>query len=623
GVTVQGYGSLTQIWGSTIANAGTIVANTEGQTFTINPDTFTNIGTLGVTAGTMDVSSATFTQAGMIGVANGSTFNRAAGFTNTGTLSGGGTIVVGTGAAALINQGNINPGGTGVTGTLAISGDVQLSTGSILNMELGGTGAGQFDKLAVSGAVSGVGGSFGGLTVARNNGYTYVNANGDTFPLLTAASGANSATFVPPSPLARANLTTAYAASSFALGVTPMVLTVSADALSKVYGAVDPTLTYIATGFDASTLDTPSTALSGLLGRAAGANVGAYAINQGALISPLGYAISVTPGSNLSITPASLTVTANSATKTYDGGLTAATTAMVSSGTLFGSDALSGGTFAYTDKNVGSGNKTVTATGVTAGNGVNNGNYNVSYVDNTTSTINAYAVSLTGSRAYDGTVNVAAGVLTLGALVGSETLTLSGSGTVVNKNVGTAKALAVGTLALGSGTGLASNYTFTGGTRSVDFTAAALNVTANIVSKTYDGTLTATGTGTLGAIAGAGDSVLGAGSQAFLDKNAGVGNKAVRASGVTIQDAGSVDVSGNYAITYIDNAVSTINKASLSAIATAVTKTYDGTLTATPTLSITTGLVGSETVTATGTASFNTKDVLTASLVTVNSNALA
>ena len=54
----------------------------------------------------------------------------------------------------------------------------------------------------------------------------------------------------------------------------------------------------------------------------------------------------------------------------------------------------------------------MTATGVTVTDGNAGGNYLVSYADNTTSTINPFAVSLTGTRAYDGTTDVAAGVLT-------------------------------------------------------------------------------------------------------------------------------------------------------------------------------------------------------------------
>jgi hypothetical protein len=84
-------------------------------------------------------------------------------------------------------------------------------------------------------------------------------------------------------------------------------------------------------------------------------------------------------------------------------------------------------------------------------------------------------------------------------------------------------------------------------------------VTATPNSKTYDGTTNASGTGNVGLIAGAGagESVKTAGSQAFLDKNAG-SNKTVRASGVTIQDSGNADVSANYNINYVDNITSSI-----------------------------------------------------------------
>ena len=111
-------------------------------------------------------------------------------------------------------------------------------------------------------------------------------------------------------------------------------------------------------------------------------------------------------------------------------------------------------------------------------------------------------------------------------------------------------------------------------------------MTANAVTKTYDGGLTATGTGTVGVIAGAGDVVNSAGSQTFLDKNFGLGNKVVRASGVTLKDAGNADMSGNYTISYTDNTTSTINKAALAVTANPQSKVY-GTID--PALTYTTG----------------------------------
>jgi hypothetical protein len=105
---------------------------------------------------------------------------------------------------------------------------------------------------------------------------------------------------------------------------------------------------------------------------------------------------------------------------------------------------------------------------------------------------------------------------------------------------------------------------------------AALTITAGNVTKTYDGTSTATGAGTVGLIAVKSDSVLNAGIQAFIDKNVGIGNKTVRASGVTIKDATNTDVTGNYTISYTDNLTSTINKAALSITANSDSKLYDG-----------------------------------------------
>ncbi|MET3134463.1 filamentous hemagglutinin family protein, partial [Oxalobacteraceae bacterium GrIS 1.11] len=604
GVTVGGYGNLTQYWGgNTIINAGTISADTAGQTYNV------------------DVSN--FSTSGTINVAAGATFYRGAGFTNDGTLSGGGTIAVGTGAAQLLNQGTINPGGTGATGTLTISGDLQLSTGSHLNMELGGASAGQFDRVVVSGAVSGNGGAFGAMTVSKINGYTYVNASGDDFALLSAASGSDTATFGAFT-LARSNLTSTYSAANVTLDMAPMVLTVSPDALSKAYRASDPTLSYGVTGFDVTTGDTALTALSGLLGRAAGENAGAYAINQGALVSALGYAINIAPAANFTITPVAITLTSTNVSKIYDGALTALGTAAVGAGVLYSGDTLSGGTFAFTNKNVGSGNKTVSVANITVDDGNGGDNYVVSYASNTTSSITQAALTLAGTRVYDGTSTVAGSVLSATG-VGGETFAVAGAGATGNlasKNAQTSSALAsLSGLSLGASSngGLSSNYTVlsTLGS-SMDISKAALNVDAGVASKTYDGTLLASGAGTVGALAGvlAGETVSGAGSQAFLGKNAGTG-KTVRASGVTIQDAGNVDVSGNYTISYTDNLTGSIARAALNVNAGAASKTYDGTLLAsgTGTVGALAGVSAGETVSGAGSQAFLDKNAGTGKTV--------
>ena len=80
--------------------------------------------------------------------------------------------------------------------------------------------------------------------------------------------------------------------------------------------------------------------------------------------------------------------------------------------------------------------------------------------------------------------------LTLTGLVGSETLTLSGSGALATSAIGTGKTITLGSLAISDNGGLASNYSLSG--------TATMNVTARPVtvsgSRVYDGTTTINGT---------------------------------------------------------------------------------------------------------------------------------
>lgn len=120
--------------------------------------------------------------------------------------------------------------------------------------------------------------------------------------------------------------------------VSPRGLTITADAKTKVYGASDPILTYTAGGLISG--DT----VTGTLSRAAGENVGDYAISQGTLAASANYSITYS-GTNLSITPAPLTVIAGNASRPYgaanpvDPGFTAPD--------LAGTDTITGVTYTY------------------------------------------------------------------------------------------------------------------------------------------------------------------------------------------------------------------------------------------------------------------------------------
>ena len=94
--------------------------------------------------------------------------------------------------------------------------------------------------------------------------------------------------------------------------ITARLVTVTADAQSKVYGAADPALTYQVTSGSLVSGD----AFTGSLTRAAGETVGAYAILQGTLALNSNYSLSYV-GANLTIGTAPLTITAANASRQY------------------------------------------------------------------------------------------------------------------------------------------------------------------------------------------------------------------------------------------------------------------------------------------------------------------
>ncbi|WP_334136052.1 YDG domain-containing protein, partial [Acinetobacter schindleri] len=159
------------------------------------------------------------------------------------------------------------------------------------------------------------------------------------------------------------------AANTTALTITPATLTITANAgQHKVYGDIDPTLGYAVSGWK---LSDGNSLLTGALGRAAGKNVGNYAINQGSLLATSNYDISYI-GADFAITPRTLTATINAQNKVYDGNRSAAV--------IYGDNRVSGDFLSITgnpatfsDKNAGS-NKTVIVNGLTLS-GADAGNY--------------------------------------------------------------------------------------------------------------------------------------------------------------------------------------------------------------------------------------------------------
>ena len=142
------------------------------------------------------------------------------------------------------------------------------------------------------------------------------------------------------------NYTIAYGPNG-TLTITARAITVTADAKSKVYGDADPALTYQITSGTLVSGDS----FSGSLTRAAGANVGTYAILQGTLTAGTNYNLTYV-GADLTITPKPITVTADAKTKVY-GSADPALTYQVTSGSLVAGDNFSGALTRAAGANVG------------------------------------------------------------------------------------------------------------------------------------------------------------------------------------------------------------------------------------------------------------------------------
>jgi hypothetical protein len=140
---------------------------------------------------------------------------------------------------------------------------------------------------------------------AANPNLSYASSglvNGDTLSGLLATSATTTSNVggyaITQGTLANANYAIAYTGAN--LTVTAAPLTVTADAQSRLYGATNPTLSYVSSGL------VNGDSLSGLLATMATttSNVGGYAITQGTLAASANYALSYL-GANLTVTAAS------------------------------------------------------------------------------------------------------------------------------------------------------------------------------------------------------------------------------------------------------------------------------------------------------------------------------
>ncbi|EMC2589851.1 two-partner secretion system adhesin CdrA [Pseudomonas aeruginosa] len=354
-----------------------------------------------------------------------------------------------------------------------------------------------------------------------------------------------------------ANYTLSYVGND--LRITPAQLNVIADAKTKVYGDLDPALTYQVSGLKRG--DTAGAVLNGgSLSRVAGENVGVYGINQGGLgLVSSNYTLNY-QGNNLTITKALLNVIADAKTKVY-GDADPALTYQVS-GLKRGDTAgavLNGGSLSrVAGENVG-------VYGINQGGlGLLSANYDLSYQGNnltiTKALLNVIADAKT--KVYgdaDPSLTYQVSGLKNGDTAGA-VLNGGSLSRVAGENVGV-YGINQGDLALNSG-----NYDLSYQGNNLTITKALLNVIADAKTKVYgdaDPALTYQVSGlkngdTAGAVLNGGGLVRVSGEN--------VGNYAIQQGGLGL-------VSGNYDLAYQGNNL-TITKALLNVIADAKTKVY-------------------------------------------------
>ncbi|UML97696.1 filamentous hemagglutinin N-terminal domain-containing protein [Pseudomonas aeruginosa] len=353
-----------------------------------------------------------------------------------------------------------------------------------------------------------------------------------------------------------ANYTLSYVGND--LRITPAQLNVIADAKTKVYGDLDPALTYQVSGLKRG--DTAGAVLNGgSLSRVAGENVGVYGINQGGLgLVSSNYTLNY-QGNNLTITKALLNVIADAKTKVYgdaDPSLTYQVSGLKNGDTA--GAVLNGGSLSrVAGENVG-------VYGINQGGlGLVSANYDLSYQGNnltiTKALLNVIADAKTkvygdADPALTYQVSGLKNGDTAGAVLNGGSLSR-----VAGENVGV-YGINQGGLALNSG-----NYDLSYQGNNLTITKALLNVIADGKTKVYgdaDPSLTYQVSGLKnGDSAG---SILTGGLNRVAGENVGV---------YGINQGDLALNSGNYDLSYQGNNL-TITKALLNVIADAKTKVY-------------------------------------------------
>ena len=344
-------------------------------------------------------------------------------------------------------------------------------------------------------------------------------------------------------------------------------ITIFADYQTKIYGDLDPLLTYTYDGVLSG-----GDFFTGVLIRDPGELVSSspYNIEQGSLeISGSGVYTITYVGDVFEITPADLEITVDDTSKTY-GDITTfnGDEFMISDGELFFSDTLTGldisSLGAVNTANVGDydiDGSNASGTGLD--------NYTITYVDGTL-TVDPALLSITAnddSKVYDAVAYADGNGVIYSGFVNSENDSVLGGSLVFGGD--SQGATNVGDYTI-TASGLTSgNYTISYFSGDLDITAAGLTITANSNSKTYGETFSFVGDEFMTA------GLLGTDSVTSLNFSS--------TGAVNTADVGEYDIDGsnaagtglgNYTITYVDGTL-TVDPALLSITANNDSKVYD------------------------------------------------
>jgi trimeric autotransporter adhesin len=392
--------------------------------------------------------------------------------------------------------------------------------------------------------------------------------------------------------------------------ITPAALTITADSTTKTYGGA---VTFDGTEFTESGLvsgDTVTSVALTSLGASATASVGGspYAvIPSDAVGTGLGnYTITYDNGS-LTVSPAPLTITADSTSKTYGATVTFNGTEFTDSG-LLNSDTVTSVTLtspgALATANVAGSPYAITPSAAV---GTGLANYAITY-DSGSLAVGRAALTITAdstSKTYGDTATFDGTEFTDSGLLNSDTVTsvtLTSPGALATANVAGSPYGITPSAAVGTGL---DNYTITYDSGSLTVNRAALTITADSSSKTYGDTVTFDGTEFTDSGLLNSDAV----TSVTLTSPGANSTAAVTGSPYAIIPSSAVGTGlSNYTITYVNGSLA-VTPTVLTVSIAAANKVYDGTTSATLTNETLNGLVGSDQVSLSGgTATFANKN---------------